>query len=1193
MADLAGLAYPGRVSGYRFSSRARARSWFGVCALGAALTLAPAAKAAYPTGFEVRPMIEGLSQPVAVDWAAGGRAFVAEKPGVLKTVAPGGAAATTVLDWRNKINDHGDRGLEDVAVDSSFATNGYLYLAYVKELQPLTPDSDAPMVSQLVRIEVDPATGQLADPNVLPKVVLGSQASQRCPAPSNTLDCMPADSSTHMIGTVKSDADGTLWVGHGDGAGFSNVDPQAFRSLDPVSLAGKVLHVDRDGKGLPGHAFCSADTDLSHACTKVHAKGFRNPFRFQLGPAGKLLLGDVGWNTREEVNVVDAKGKSYGWPCYEGTIRTPGYEDRPECAPIYAAAAETGPIHDYPHCPDNPPPTLECGNASLGGPEYTGDSYPAGYRGSFFTGDYVSGKLLRFEPAPGGGYKPPVEFSDSWYGVDLEPAPDNDDLAYVDFGSGAGPDGSVNRIAYSTGNRTPVAGGSATPPSGSAPLSVAFTSSGSSDPDGDTLSYDWDFGDNSSHATTATANHTYTAVGSYTATLTVSDGRGRSATKRFTITAGDTAPLARIESPTAGSLYRDGGTVRLLGSATDAEQGELPDSALDWTVILHHGTHTHPLTSFQGRADADFTTQTDHDADSYYEIVLTVTDAQGLTDTDRLEIRPETTTARIESTPTGAPVSYGGRTGTAPFTQTTAVGYRTSVTAQSSFTSGGRPFLFDSWSDGQPGNVRSVDVPPPPGLSLRALYLEDKAQGLPASASSTEAGYLAAAEANDGDSGTRWGSSFQDGQHWQVDLGRRRTVNRVRLNWEGSYASRYQILTSNDGATWSQAAEQTLSAPETTTTTFSPRVARYVRVLGVTRATEYGISFWDAQVLGPIDDTAPPQTTITSAPDPTGSGSASFTFASEADATFECRLDSQAWAACTSPAAYDGLMPGTHTFSVRASDQSGNVEASPPERTFRVTAPSSPPPDPAPPAAGGGPSPPAPQAPPKTTPTPVPKRAGYATVIAASKGLRAFFGLGDDSSSARNAAATGNGRYRGAPRRVRALLATGRDRYARAFDGKDDHLTVQTRRLGRTRAITAEMWLRPARTPKPRRQALLSTASPRRGPGLTLGLDTGGRVIMRLTRTDGSWKEIHSRTLGARLRHVIAAYDGRRMTIYIDGRVAAGAAFARGVPWHGGQMVVGADQHLDRRFAGTLDELSLYDRALSSAAARAHFASGR
>lgn len=73
------------------------------------------------------------------------------------------------------------------------------------------------------------------------------------------------------------------------------------------------------------------------------------------------------------------------------------------------------------------------------------------------------------------------------------------------------------------GNNPPVAAISASPLSGNAPLAVAFSAAGSSDPDNDPLTYSWDFGDGSS-GTGISPSHTYTSAGSYTASVTVSDG---------------------------------------------------------------------------------------------------------------------------------------------------------------------------------------------------------------------------------------------------------------------------------------------------------------------------------------------------------------------------------------------------------------------------------------------------------------------------------------------------------------------------------------------------------------------------------------------------------------------------------------------------------------------------------------------
>src|SRR5256712_540003 len=73
----------------------------------------------------------------------------------------------------------------------------------------------------------------------------------------------------------------------------------------------------------------------------------------------------------------------------------------------------------------------------------------------------------------------------------------------------------------------------------------------------------------------------------------------------------------------------------------------------------------------------------------------------------------------------------------------------------------------------------------------------------------------------------------------------------------------------------------------------------------------------------------PPVVTLTaSPPDPTTLTTASFSFTSDkAGSTFLCSLDSGAAASCTSPQSYSGLAVGSHTFTLTAADQAGNVSA--------------------------------------------------------------------------------------------------------------------------------------------------------------------------------------------------------------------------------------------------------------------------
>lgn len=89
-------------------------------------------------------------------------------------------------------------------------------------------------------------------------------------------------------------------------------------------------------------------------------------------------------------------------------------------------------------------------------------------------------------------------------------------------------------------NSPPVANASASPTSGTAPLSVAFSSSGSYDPDGSIASYQWNFGDGSS-SNSADPSKTYNSVGSFTATLIVTDNGGATNSDPVSISVGQNA----------------------------------------------------------------------------------------------------------------------------------------------------------------------------------------------------------------------------------------------------------------------------------------------------------------------------------------------------------------------------------------------------------------------------------------------------------------------------------------------------------------------------------------------------------------------------------------------------------------------------------------------------------------------------
>ena len=96
-----------------------------------------------------------------------------------------------------------------------------------------------------------------------------------------------------------------------------------------------------------------------------------------------------------------------------------------------------------------------------------------------------------------------------------------------------------------------------------------------------------------------------------------------------------------------------------------------------------------------------------------------------------------------------------------------------------------------------------------------------------------------------------------------------------------------------------------------------------------------------AKALGIVPDDSKPNTTITAGPrNPTSARIATFRFtSSQAGSKFECKHMSGPWTACTSPRTYRSLALGSHTFRVRAIDPSGNVDATPAVRTWRINRP--------------------------------------------------------------------------------------------------------------------------------------------------------------------------------------------------------------------------------------------------------------
>jgi glucose/arabinose dehydrogenase/PKD repeat protein len=551
--------------------------------------------------------------PVGIAFAPDGRIFFWQKSGVVRIVKNGALLATPFADISDHVNNFHDRGLLGLALDPAFDANGYVYLFYVYEGGGNTADS-GPKTGRLTRIQADPAN---PDHALLGEtVILGSVGTPPCSIQPIGADCLGFDADTHTADTVRFADDGTLFLSIGDGAPFAQADPLALRAQSLDHYEGKILRIRPDGTAPSDNPFYDGSDSIR---SRVYSFGLRNPFRFTLEPtSGEPVIGDVGWNQREEINF--GKGKNFGWPCYEGELARPEYAAlSPACAALPAAAVTFG-AYTYDHA--------VLGSTAVGGPVYSASVYPTEYQGAYFFADY-SADWIRYGRLDASGVLQNVQLFGSEMGgpVDLELGPDGS-LYYVAFNTGQ-----LRRIRFAQGS-APSAAASAKPDSGYSPLAVQFSSLGSSSPDGGPLSYRWDFGDGSS-STAANPSHTYNASGlrTFNAQLTATR-QGVSASASVRVVVGSLPPTVSITQPASGLAVHPGDTVSFAGTASDPDE-ILPPSAFVWQVLLHHENHIH-VEGTVGGTQGSFVVVDHGTGTYYYELVLTVKDSSGLATTQKV-----------------------------------------------------------------------------------------------------------------------------------------------------------------------------------------------------------------------------------------------------------------------------------------------------------------------------------------------------------------------------------------------------------------------------------------------------------------------------------------------------------------------------------------------------------------------------
>ncbi|MBJ6360618.1 ThuA domain-containing protein [Paenibacillus sp. GCM10012307] len=546
-------------------------------------------------GVQKVPLVkETIASPTGLEISKNGTIFVISLFGKVYTVTQEGDAKEIL---NIPTNTEGEHGLMGIALDPDYETNNYVYLYYTNPVKP-TPGK---LTNHLSRFKFE--NGTLKSEQKLLDV------------PTDVTCC-------HQAGYLKFGPDGKLYLTIGD-----NLTPtqgpqvgaiQTSQNLD--DMRGKILRINKDGSAPSDNPFY---TGQGGARDYIYAWGFRNPYRISFDTTkshGKFIIyeGDVGPDGTfangangdyDEFNAVTAPGQNFGWPYGIGDkvynkrdfVGATHYNQIDDAVFAEKFAQTKKPIAFYAYPKD--PVWGENGRTALAGPvyDYTGPDAIPGLKNKLLVYDFARNWIKAITTDDDGEVEKVEDFLSGLYApIDMKVGPDGA-LYVVEFGKSweADSEDGITKIFYGQLHRNPVIKAKVSATSGKTPLTVTFDTTGTKDLDGDTLSYEWEFGDGGT-STDPNPSHTYTASGSYEVTLKVTNGAGKASVWNTTIVAGNTAPVVKITYPPNGKFFTNGETITATARASDEEDGEIACGDIHWSVNLLHDAHYHPFESQTG-----------------------------------------------------------------------------------------------------------------------------------------------------------------------------------------------------------------------------------------------------------------------------------------------------------------------------------------------------------------------------------------------------------------------------------------------------------------------------------------------------------------------------------------------------------------------------------------------------------------
>lgn len=622
--------------------------------------------------FEKVTLDDNTANPMELAVAPDGRVFYVELGGAVKIYDPdtGGVHVAGQIP----VHRGNENGLLGIALDPDFETNQWLYLFY---------SAPSPQVQHVSRFTVDGDTLDLASEQLLLEIphqreVCCHSAGSMTFGPDGNLYISTGDDTAHFASQGYSPIDGRIYDQYQSEDAKRSYDARRT-SGNTNDLRGKIIRITPEDDGtysIPEGNLFAPGTE--GARPEIYTMGHRNPFRIAVDDeTGWIYAGEVGPDAgsdnpnrgprgHDEWNQIREAG-NYGWPyCiadnkpyrqWDFATNTPGEFYDCENGPVNDSPFNTGldvvpPAKDafiwypygespeFPELPTGGGRTAYAGDVYHYDPQLLGDGqFPEYYDDAVFVMEWSRKWIGALRLDENGNYESFEQFMPSTLfrsPHDMEFGPDGAmyliewgmDFNYA--GENVNPDSGLYKINYTKGARTPVAQASADKDSGPSPLEVAFSSDGSHDPDGDELTFAWDFGDGAT-AQEPNPTHTYTTPGEYTVRLTVSDPSGRSSSSNLTITVGNTRPVVTIELPANGQVFDWGDEIPFQISVADAEDGS--GDAIDCERVtvqqgLYHdeggNAHVHPGQAQNG-CEGVLVTQSDAEHGDAADIALIVT----------------------------------------------------------------------------------------------------------------------------------------------------------------------------------------------------------------------------------------------------------------------------------------------------------------------------------------------------------------------------------------------------------------------------------------------------------------------------------------------------------------------------------------------------------------------------------------